>query len=287
MQEQQENIKRFRKALFILLAFASVLFIGWVRFLTGPEFAFSLLYLFPIIIVTWMIGLRWGILISLVSTASWLWADLSMIDRFSNSMIPLVNESFRLVVFLLIVFMIANNRKIMKDLEALALQDYLTGTFNRRGFYQLAQVEINRSRRYGHPFSVMMIDLDKFKAINDHLGHQVGDHLLMTVAETIKQHVRTIDIVARLGGDEFVVLLVKADEKTASVVSKKLKNQLLKIMQKKRWPVTFSIGVATYPLIPDTVDEMIKVADELMYQVKHNGKNDVRCAVVCPKSSKE
>ena len=114
MREQHENIRRCYKPLLILLVFASVLLIGWIRFLTGPEFAFSLLYLLPIITVTWLVGIRWAILISVLSAFSWLLADLSMIDRFSKSYIPLVNESFRLLVFLFIVFMITRQKKSWK-----------------------------------------------------------------------------------------------------------------------------------------------------------------------------
>ncbi|MBR9987956.1 MAG: GGDEF domain-containing protein [Desulfosarcina sp.] len=234
----------------------------------------------PIITVTWLGGRHWGVLISVVSAFSWLLADLSMIDRFSISFIPLLNESFRLVVFLFIVLMIARHKNILETQKKLAMMDPLTGVANRRAFLQLAKTEINRSRRYQNPFSLMVIDIDDFKQINDHCGHHTGDRLLITVVEAIKHHVRAIDIVARFGGDEFVVLLVKSEEKSAALVARKLQKQLLDIMQKNRWSVTFSIGLATYHSAPDSVDEAVKAADELMYHVKHNGKNDIRQAVV-------
>lgn len=184
------------------------------------------------------------------------------------------------MVFLFIVLMIARHKKILKTQKELAMMDPLTGVANRRAFFQLARTEIDRSRRYNHPFSVMVIDVDDFKQINDHFGHHTGDRLLTTVVETVKHHVRAIDIVARFGGDEFVVLLVKTGEKPASLVAQKLQKQLLGIMQKNQWRVTFSIGLATYHAVPDSVDETIKAADELMYHVKHNGKNNIRHAVI-------
>jgi diguanylate cyclase (GGDEF)-like protein len=126
----------------------------------------------------------------------------------------------------------------------------------------------------------MYIDVDDFKQINDHFGHHTGDRLLLTVVETIKRHVRAIDIIARFGGDEFVVLLVKTGEKSAALVAQKLQKQLLGIMQNNQWHVTFSIGLATYHSAPGSVDETIKAADELMYHAKHNGKNNIRQAVL-------
>jgi K+-sensing histidine kinase KdpD len=110
MQELYEKHRRFFKPLLLVLVFALVFLIGWLRFLTGPEYAFSFLYLLPIIMVTWLVGRHWGILISVVSTFSWLLADLSKIDRFSISFFPLVNESFRLLVFLFVVLMTARHK---------------------------------------------------------------------------------------------------------------------------------------------------------------------------------
>ncbi len=248
--------------------------------MAGPEFAFSFLYLIPIIIVTWLVGIYWGMMVSVVSAFSWLIADLSMIDRFSNSYIPIVNESLRLAVFLFIVLIITRYKKILANQKEKASMDPLTGVANRRAFFRLARTEIDRSRRYNHPFSVMFIDIDNFKQINDHLGHHTGDRLLIKVVKTIKYHLRAIDIVARFGGDEFVVLLVRTEDNSALLVVRKLQKQLLDVMQENKWPVTFSIGVATYHSVPDSVEETIRAADELMYQVKHNGKNNIRHAVL-------
>jgi len=280
MHVPHEKRRRCYKPLLPVFLVGIVLLIGWVRLLTGPEFAFSLLYLLPIVAATWLIGPRWGILVSVVSTFSWLFADLSMIDRFSNFTIPLINEAFRLMVFLFIVWMITRHKKLLETQRELAMMDPLTGVANRRAFLQLARTEIDRSRRYNHPFSVMVMDIDDFKRINDHFGHHTGDRLLNTVAETLKTHVRAIDIVARFGGDEFVALLVKTEETAAARIARKLQRQLLGIMQENQWQVTFSIGLATYHSSPDSVDETIKAADELMYHVKHNGKDNIRQAVI-------
>jgi diguanylate cyclase (GGDEF)-like protein len=160
--------------------------------------------------------------------------------------------------------------------------DPLTGVANRRAFFQLVQRETERSRRYNDPFSVMVIDIDNFKQINDRFGHDTGDRLLLTVVGTIKHHVRAMDTIARFGGDEFVVLLTGVEEQPAFAVATKLQKQLLAEMERKRWRVTFSIGLATYLSPPHSMDAAIKVADQLMYQVKRSGKNDIRQAVIFP-----
>ena len=278
--DRKEALAARGKPLLLTAMVALICSIGYLRYLTGPEYAFSLLYLPPVIAVTWFFGLFWGILSALLSTLSLLLADLSLIDRFSNPYLPLANESFRLIIFLFIVFIIYRHKKILLRHKELAMMDPLTRVANRRAFFHLAGTEIDRSRRYGHPFSVMVIDVDDFKQINDRFGHDAGDHLLVAVVDTIRRHIRGIDIVARFGGDEFVVLLVKTGEKAAAMVAGKLKSRLLHVVDENRWPVTFSIGVATYHSVPENVEESIKAADRLMYQVKHDGKNDIRQAVL-------
>ncbi len=280
MKALLETSRKYRRPLLLGLFFLLVVGIGWIRQITGPEYALSFLYLPPIVAVAWLAGAYWGIAAALISIVSWLLADLSMIDRFSRTHVPLVNEIFRLSVFLFIVFVIARYKQLLHRQRDLAMLDPLTRAANRRAFFQMAGTEIDRSRRYGHPVSVMVIDIDDFKQINDHLGHHVGDRVLMAVVETIKQHVRAIDIVARFGGDEFVVLLTRTGENAASLISRKLRMQLLESMRSNQWPVTFSIGVATYLSAPDSVDETIRAADTLMYQVKHQGKDSIRYAVV-------
>lgn len=281
-QASYERSTRYQKPLLLAAAVGLIVLIGWLRFLTGPEFAFSFLYLIPIITVTWITDWHWGMAISAVSAFSWLLVDFAMVERFSRVYIPLVNESFRFLVFLFVVFMIAKYKRMLEKQKELALLDPLTRVGNRRAFRQLATIEIDRSRRYALPFSVMVIDVDDFKPINDRFGHHTGDCLLMTVVETIRHHLRAIDIIARFGGDEFVILLVNTAEAAADMVAHKLQRQLLDKMEEKQWAVTFSIGMVTYHTIPDSVEQAIQAADALMYEVKHNGKNDIRHMVLTP-----
>lgn len=153
--------------------------------------------------------------------------------------------------------------------------DFLTGILNRRGFFEIAGSESQRSRRYKRPLSLVYVDLDNFKAVNDTMGHDAGDELLVEVAAVIHTEVRGTDTVGRLGGDEFAVLLPETDQEQGTVVVQKVQKQLLEAMQQKQWPVTFSIGLISFEVPPESIEEMVREADRVMYSVKLKGKNSV------------
>jgi diguanylate cyclase (GGDEF)-like protein len=137
-------------------------------------------------------------------------------------------------------------------------------------------MEINRARRYDHPFTVVCIDLDNFKTVNDCFGHSTGDILLRLVARTIQENIRATDTVARLGGDEFAILMPETGRDVAEVILQKVRKINLEIMRNHGWPVTLSIGVVTFTSPPSTVDETLRISDQLMYSAKNNGKNSIR-----------
>jgi diguanylate cyclase (GGDEF)-like protein len=158
----------------------------------------------------------------------------------------------------------------------LARTDYLTGAVNGRSFAELAEAEINRARRNEHPFSVAFMDVDDFKLVNDREGHSAGDRLLQLVSDTIRHNVRNVDTVARLGGDEFAVLMPETGDDAAQVVIRRVRRELLDVVKRRGWPVTFSVGVVTWDIPPTSVDDVLRAADDLMYTAKRLGKNTVR-----------
>jgi diguanylate cyclase (GGDEF)-like protein len=162
--------------------------------------------------------------------------------------------------------------------KGLARTDSLTGALNSRSFYDVAQTEIDRCQRYHRPFALAYIDLDNFKAINDTFGHTTGDEALRTVATFIRQRTRRTDVLARLGGDEFGLLLPETTEQLARNVIGKIQEGLAQEMRRNAWPITFSIGVLSCTTAPPTSDALIKMADELMYSVKREGKNAAKYA---------
>jgi len=272
--------KDYFRALVVAICFVLALAIGVIRYFTGPEWALSAFYLFPIILVTWKAGIWGGMLISFTSAISWLVADLMMVNVFSNPIIPYLNETFRLLVFMVITFIIHKLRTALENQKELAGTDPLTSVLNRRAFYDLAYLELNKARRYQTPISFLYLDIDNFKVINDNFGHPIGDQLLRSVANTIEKNIRAIDLIVRFGGDEFGILLAETGAESATRVVGKLKKKLLELVRDNGWPVTFSIGVATFISPPGSIDEMIDAADAQMYFAKQNGKNRTRYKVI-------
>jgi len=157
----------------------------------------------------------------------------------------------------------------------IARTDPLTGMSNRLAFFEAAELEISRARRFDYPLSVIYLDVDNFKFVNDTFGHESGDHLLQVVADTILKNIRKIDLATRFGGDEMGVLLARTDAGGARALSEKLKNALTAQMDIHGWPVTFSIGAGTFENVLICVGDMLHVADKLMYCAKKSGKNRV------------
>jgi diguanylate cyclase (GGDEF)-like protein len=170
-------------------------------------------------------------------------------------------------------------RRALEHERELACTDYLTGAVNSRVFYDLLQTEINRAQRYKHPFTIVYIDLDNFKTVNDEFGHATGDQVLSFVVNQTRKHLRNTDVVARLGGDEFALLLPETKQEFAKVVLSKLQCNFLAEMQQNSWPVTLSIGVLTFLATPCAAEEVVRMVDDLMYSVKRGSKNDIKYAI--------
>ena len=165
--------------------------------------------------------------------------------------------------------------------KEVARSDFLTGLANRRAFYETAEFETRRMRRYQRPLSLAFIDIDDFKPVNDRLGHDAGDELLRCVAATMKSTLRESDVVARIGGDEFAILLPETDYEATKNVLSKLQSALNAVMAKNGWTVTFSIGATTSPTAPSLFEDIMRQVDDLMYSAKKAGKNQMIHVPVC------
>lgn len=274
-----ENLERQSKPLIILLGFLLVFVVGICDFLSGYEIAFSLFYVIPISLVTWFTGRSPGMIVSLVSAIVWLWADAASGHPYSSLFIPVWNSFIRLSFFIIITLLLSKLRRAMDIERELARIDSLTGAVNSRFFYELARMEIDRLKRYKHSFTLAYLDLDNFKIVNDQFGHATGDRALRVVVNFIIKNVRKTDVLARLGGDEFSLLLPETSQESARMIILKIQNGLLEEMKKNHWPITFSIGVLTCITAPPTTDELVRIADELMYSVKYEGKNAVKYSI--------
>ncbi|MCZ2407974.1 MAG: diguanylate cyclase [Burkholderiales bacterium] len=165
------------------------------------------------------------------------------------------------------------------ELQALATLDPLTGLLNRRAFVRAAEAELARARRQGSPLSLLMLDLDHFKSINDHFGHPKGDEVLREVARLMTHTVRHTDRIARYGGEEFILLLPDTSEAHALHLAEKLRQTLANTtIAHLATPVTASIGLACLPVHSTMdLDTLLQHVDCALYEAKHQGRN--RCVV--------
>jgi diguanylate cyclase (GGDEF)-like protein len=169
------------------------------------------------------------------------------------------------------------------QLTTLANVDGLTGLFNRRHFDFLARAEWARSRRYSRPLSVMIADIDHFKAVNDRFGHDAGDNVLKSVADVCRSTKRESDIVARIGGEEFALLLPETNEAAALMAAERLLGHIRKccpIIGPETLAVTVSIGIASASPSMSGVATLLKRADDALYEAKHLGRNRVASSIV-------
>lgn len=164
-------------------------------------------------------------------------------------------------------------------LEQQARQDYLTGLFNRRFFMEQGHAELVRAQRYGHALSVLMLDIDYFKKINDRHGHQAGDAVLKRLADVMREILRNVDIIGRIGGEEFAVLLPETDLQRAAEVAERLREEATRAVVTLVTGIplhfTVSIGVASLEGKDVDLNTLINQADRALYQAKENGRNRV------------
>lgn len=267
------------KAYLLMVGYALVLLLAFIDYLTD-EVSFILFYLIPVFLVAWFVGKRSGLFIcmscSIASFINKLLEHPASSPQFLHTWDFIIETSY----LFLLGLMFSTLREKHDQEKKLARIDPLTRALNRRYLYELAEQEIYRARRYNRPFSIAYIDLDNFKTVNDKKGHHVGDDLLCIVADTILENVRCTDIVARIGGDEFVIILPETGAKHALSAITKLQEKLAAAMESRGWPVTFSIGMVTYNVPPESVDEMLKKADDMMYSVKSDNKNGLKHVIV-------
>ena len=173
------------------------------------------------------------------------------------------------------------NVRLFAETQRMAATDGLTGLLNHRHIMQLGCQEITRAIRYGHPLSVIMVDVDDFKMVNDRHVHLVGDQALSVVAQVFRKHVREIDLVARYGGEEFICLLPDTGLSQAKAVAERLRQDISAVELNAGqlvFSITASLGIATFnPSLDKNIEALIQRADEALYRAKDKGRNRVVC----------
>ncbi|MHC4598632.1 MAG: GGDEF domain-containing protein [Planctomycetota bacterium] len=267
---------RRRRAWAYPLSVGLLVLVAWSDWATHQGLSFSIFYLFPICVAVWFGSARWGMGLAFLAACAWFAVDAASPRGPTGLFMPVWNGLVRLGFFAIVAYLLGRLGKALARETRMAGTDALTGALNSRAFYEQARAEISRAARHGRTFSVAYIDLDDFKRLNDSQGHTVGDEALMQVVSVIQNRFRASDLIARLGGDEFVVLLPETGSEGARMAVVGIRRALLDAMVKGGWPVTFSIGVATFEEAPSGVREMLKAADDCMYKAKKAGKNRIR-----------
>ncbi|WP_420473743.1 GGDEF domain-containing protein [Noviherbaspirillum sp. ST9] len=261
----------------ILLGFLFVTVIGALDLAAGFRISLFVLNIIPVMFVTWFASPRWGVffavLMSVVSLTTDIWLAPSA-QIFAHYRYLDIGSDF--AATLLLVYMQHRLRKAYDQAMHSSRTDALTGCLNKSGFVEELVVEIERSKRYGHPMSLIYVDCDNFKTVNDTLGHQAGDAVLADIGRVLRKRIRSVDSAGRLGGDEFAVLLRESSAEAALSLAQQIKLALDRGMHAHQRPVSFSIGAAAFDKPPHNADAALKAADAVMYEVKKHGKDDVR-----------
>lgn len=271
-----ERLRRMRRPVRLAVIVCMLLLVGLLDFRTGDQLDLSVFYLPFVALTVWVAGLRASLWMALFASVLWL------VDDFAVPEVPLPDffkywqTVMRFVVFASFAGVIAQLRAALDREKSQARRDFLTGLLNVRGVLEAAEIEVTRSHRHQRPLTIAFLDCDNFKQINDHLGHSVGNELLVEIGRTLLASIRGSDVAGRMGGDEFVLLFPELDGRAARQAIEKSLSQLAAVMLAHEWPVTFSVGLASFKVAPDSVEELVRAADNLMYEAKRSGKNTVR-----------
>lgn len=257
------------------LAGALLVLVGLLDYLVGYEVGFALFYLFPVMLSTWAAG-RWaGIGAATICALLWLVADFAAGQPYREPLSPFLNATMRLGIFLLVAHLVMVIKNVVEFERKNSRTDHLTGIANRRAFMEALGQERIRSTRFRHTFSLVYIDIDNFKKLNDNMGHRAGDEALCVVVEILKQSIRSVDLVGRIGGDEFAILLPECGRGAAAEVVTRCFAAISRETRARDWPIGLSVGVGIFKCDDRSAEEMLACADGAMYQSKSSGKNRI------------
>jgi diguanylate cyclase (GGDEF)-like protein len=264
-----------RRGALVAVSVLLVVLVGYADYLTGWETSLAPFYLLPIALVAWVSHRAVAAGFAVFCGAAWYLVDRLSGHSYSSLAMGYWNTAMQIGFFLVVALTLSSLRRSYDRERASARVDALTGIGNRRSFEEILTLEIGRALRYGRPLTLLYLDVDDFKAVNDRFGHAAGDGVLCLIADVIRRNMRVTDQAARLGGDEFVVLLPETGLEEARVVVSKLLADLKATAGEGLAPVTASAGVASFRRPLESARLMIEKADALMYVVKRRGKNGV------------
>jgi diguanylate cyclase (GGDEF)-like protein len=269
-----------RDAVLYPLALGTSIAIGFLDLWSGDQILLYVLHLIPVGLLAWGRGAYAGLGGATFATVVTLLAYAAAAQGFRTlhmwqGIVCFVSSA----CFAYAVARVRHDRaRIVRLLESehrLAREDPATGLPSARAFHERLSLEIERMRRHGRPLSLLFLDLDDFKTVNDERGHQAGDQLLVRVGRILCAVVRKVDLCARLGGDEFAVLMPETDADEAAAVADRVRETMITSFREGGASIGASMGLATFAAPPLDAQAPLSVADALMYEAKRAGKNRV------------
>ena len=269
---------RWSRLTHLTVGFGSVALLAIADLVSGPHISLAVFYLLPLAVVGWFTTRPWSVALATFAGFAWFMDFRPLLTPGMPTAVIVWTCCERVGMCLAMAWLVGALREMYNQQRTLASTDEVTGIANRRALMDIANRELARAARFRTPLSVIYLDADRFKSVNDQFGHGEGDRLLRVIADTLTTHCRKTDAFARLGGDEFAVLLPEADAEAARNVADKLRTLLHAAMTLNRWPVTFSMGVATFETPPADAEQLLRAADQLQYAAKHGGRDGIVAA---------
>ena len=271
------------KTKMFLLYFTSLIILPAILYLeywSGFKYEFTLFYIVAITALTWYGGRTVGIILAVLTSGLWYYVNFIYFSVEKMTGIVLWKTITLLMLALLTIYIILRLKESLENEKRLSRSDPLTGLPNRRHFEDIASVQYNWCKRKMASVSLAFIDIDNFKTVNDSMGHDEGDRLLVDISNSIKESVREVDLVARMGGDEFILFLPETDEFEAKRLLTRIQGEAKIIADANKWPISFSIGVVTDHLSHKNIESLIKKADSLMSEIKRSGKDGIKAELI-------
>lgn len=272
------SLDRLPRPLAWTLVFAAIAVVCWAEYEIGYEASLAPLYLIPVILPSWTMGLRAGIVLAFVESTALTASSLLAGRSYPAAWIPVWNVLIRGTAYSVVAYLVAALRAQLDEVQRLAGTDSLTGALNRKAFFQAVRKEMERATRTAKPFSIAYVDVDDFKKINDRFGHGTGDELLRAFVSSCARHLRSSDSIGRVGGDEFALLLPETDATTCIDIL----TRLVSLWNTTSWNghrMTLSVGALTCLRPSHDIEQVVQLADKLMYEVKRAGKGSMRHVV--------
>lgn len=257
----------------LILIFSEIMLITYLDYRVGGlYYSFGVLYCLPIIQTAHISAIRalrrsdsrGPVVTGVLSAVAWSVAEAAVIWPLFPMGALALNIFTRAVTFTVLGRVMT---RLFKEREY-SRKDALTGLANRVEFFERFEIEQLRSERSGEPYSVLFVDIDRFKILNDTRGHHTGDEALKALATVFTENSRKLDTVSRIGGDEFALLFPSTDEKTCQALIQRISQASEKKFRSQDWPITLSIGYVTETGKTKSTDEVLREADENMYSVK-------------------